>query len=210
MPKKNSPASLILTKDLFIGAGAHKKTFVHPNNSSLCVKICYVLPDVDMEKELRYRSVLKNRNRNSLLLPKYYGTVDTNLGTGFVYERIYNYDNSEVVSLHEVFTQAQYTAEYSPILEKLLFQFKENFLKECIVTSNTENTNFLIQKVSAQSMLIRIVDNIGTPAHLPLVYYIDYFAKQRAKRYWHRYINELRQGFPDIMTRELYEKLLIK
>lgn len=201
---------LDLTEDLFIGKGAHKAVYRHPHNTDLCVKLIYSEPDVDLERELHYRKVRDIRNQASALLPRYYGTVATNQGTGYIFERVCDYDGMNSITLKD------YLSNPPPInlcllqseIVNLLKRFKGQWFQEKIVTSDVDPANFLVQKLSAVEKQIRIVDNIGTPVIIPLAFYFDYFADKRFKRYWRRFVDRLALEYPDVVTDSIVEKLL--
>lgn len=92
---------LHLTEDLFIGRGAHKAVYRHPHNTDLCIKLIYSEPDVDLERELYYRKIRDQRGQVTVLLPKYYGPVVTNQGTGYIFERVCDYDGMNSITLKE-------------------------------------------------------------------------------------------------------------
>lgn len=92
---------LKLTEDLFIGRGAHKAVYRHPYNTDLCVKLIYSEPDVDLERELHYRKIRNKRGQASVLLPEYCGTVVTDQGTGYIFERVCDYDGTNSITLKD-------------------------------------------------------------------------------------------------------------
>ena len=95
---------LQLTEQLLIGRGAHKEVYYHPSNKKLCVKLLYVEPDVDLERELYYRKIRDKRKQESVLLPKYYGTVATNKGTGYLFELVCDYNGKSSITLKDYLT----------------------------------------------------------------------------------------------------------
>lgn len=201
---------LNLTEDLFIGKGAHKAVYKHPHNADLCVKLIYSEPDVDLERELRYRKIRDRRGQATILLPKYHGPVVTSQGTGYIFERVCDYDGMNSITLKD------YLSNPPPInlcllqseIVDLLKRFKRQWFQEKIVTSDVDPANFLIQKLSAVEKQIRIVDNIGTPVLIPLAFYFDYFADKRFKRYWQRFIERLSLEYPHLITDNVVRELL--
>lgn len=194
---------LMLKEDLFIGKGAHKSAYMHPENSDLCVKIVFKYPDTDLDRELKYRSILEKQGKSPSMLTKYYGTVKTNMGTGYVYEMVRDYDGGISISLQEYFSNYKRYSELS--LTEILGELRRLFLQEHIVVSDVDPVNFLIQRTSKNCFTIRIVDNIGTPVAIPLAYYVDYFAKTRAKKYFVRFMNHCmwRYKSDEILVNEL-------
>ena len=53
-----------------------------------------------------------------------------------------------------------------------------------------------MQLVSADSYRLRIVDNIGSPVFIPLLFYVDTLALHHVKRYWQRFVSDLHPEYP--------------
>lgn len=195
---------LILTEELFIGMGGRQKTYIHPLDPSKCVKIAYSGNIRDVEKELRYRKICAERLKDSRLITKYFGTAQTNFGTGYIYERVRDYDGSTSKDLG-VFLS---TAESVKQVETVLLSFKEDFLNECIVTVDRNTANFMVQEISQGVYQVRIVDNIGTPVLIPLVYYFKFAARWKARRMWNVWVRDLAKNFSKVIPPDLVEKLI--
>ena len=200
---------LILNDELFIGMGGQQKTFIHPTDPSKCVKIAYAYNGVnrDIKKELRYRRVCAEDLKNSRLITKYFGEVSTNMGTGYVYERVQDFNGNTSKDLGVFFKELSTDAESLKVVEKILLEFKEDFMRECIVTGDKTTTNFMVQETAPGVYQVRIVDNIGTPVWIPLVYYFKFVAEWRARSLWNRWVDDLLKNFPQLILPELVEKL---
>ncbi len=199
--------TITLTEDLFLGKGAHKKCYQHPTDKNLCVKILFQTPDVDLEKELKYRKVLKQRNIKTTLLPEYLGIVKTNLGEGHIFERCCDYDGKTSLTIKQFIASKPATPEHIANVIQVILKFKELYFRERIVTSDMDPANFMVQKISKDEFTIKIIDNIGTPVMIPLAYYFDYFAAQRTKKYWKRFLEYLKRVFPDIFKPEIIKQI---
>lgn len=204
MREKAMTKILRLTDDLFLGKGAHKSTYAHPTEPGLCVKILHTVPDYDWDKELRYRRTLGERAGRMVLITRYYGTVETNKGTGYLFERVVNFDGTPCKSLS--LQLKEFHGELS--LTDLLLDFKKNFLRECCVVVDTDSENFFVQQVAPDEYRIRIVDNIGTGAWLPILYYSDFLMKQRAVKYWRQFVHQIWWEYGDVITKEMAMLLL--
>ena len=200
---------LILTDELFIGAGGHQATYIHPIDPLKCIKIPHSPDDGDVKKELRYRRICKDKLENSKLITKYFGFVDTNKGQGHVFERVLDLNGQTSKDLKDFLPTGKPTADEMKTIEKLLMDFKEDFLNEKIAIVDTDITNFMVQEIAPNSYQMRIVDNIGTPVAIPLVYYFDIAALWKCKRYWNFLVNWLQQHYPNIMNDDLYKKLKV-
>lgn len=201
---------IILSDEFFIGMGGRQKTFVHPLDPSKCVKIAYSGNIKDVEKELRYRRICEEKLKNSLLITKYFGTVQTNFGTGYVYERIRDYDGNTSRDLGKFLKDADIGKVSLQTAEEVLLKFKEDFLRECIVTVDRNTANFMVQESPKGVYQVRIVDNIGTPVLIPLVYYFHFVAEWKAQRMWNIWVDDMSQNFPKVVPLTLIEKLKVR
>lgn len=197
-----------LTDNLLFGKGNHKKVYIDSTDRNRCIKIPFEIPDVDLEKELAYRRSRDRRRLRSSMLPVYYGTVDTNLGTGYVFERVRDFDGQTSQSFKELFEKAAADASMLYFVEEVMLKCKAMLFEELIVTSNMEDGNFVVQRISEKEYTIRVIDNIGSPVFFPLAYYFDFFARRRTKKYWKRFLNNLQRWHPKVMTDELKNRLL--
>ena len=200
---------LTLTDDLFIGAGGHQATYIHPIDRSKCTKIPHDPNDGDVKKELRYRRICEKKLENSKLITKYFGTVDTYKGLGYVFERVLDLDGQTSKDLKDFLPNNDPTEDELKIIKKILIDFKENFLREKIAIVDTDITNFMVQEIATNEYLMRIVDNIGTPVAIPLVYYFDFAAEWKCKRYWNFLADWLHRHYPKIVDENFFEELRI-
>ncbi|MBR1579636.1 MAG: hypothetical protein IJ668_03975 [Selenomonadaceae bacterium] len=196
----------MLTKDLFIGKGGHQEAYVHPDDPSKCVKIAFDPNDGDVKKELRYRRICADKLSRSKLVTKYYGEVETDKGRGLVFERVMNFDGASSLDLKD-YLSAVSTAEEVDQSRALLMDFRKDFLEEGIAIVDTDITNFMVQRVSPTETQMRIVDNIGTPVLIPLVYYSDYIARRKARRVWNRIVDWLKENYPSVVDEKFYGEL---
>lgn len=200
---------LTLTEELFIGEGGHQATYIHPIDPSKCIKIPHTPDDGDVKKELRYRRICKDKLENSKLITKYFGFVDTNKGQGLVFERVLDLNGQTSKDLKDFLPTGDPSAEEMKIIEKLLLDFKEDFLREKIAIVDTDITNFMAQEIAPNDYRMRIVDNIGTPVAIPLVYYFDFAASWKCKRYWNFLVDWLRRHYPKIINENFFNNLKV-
>lgn len=183
---------LILTEKDILGKGTNKIVYYHPDDKNKCIKFSLDSADeTDMQYELKFRKICKNRVARSTLLTKYYGTVDTILGTGHVFELVRDYDGR----LSETFLDLFLREKNSPAVFSALKMFKEKLFEELIITYKIFPDNFMIQRISEKESRIRIIDGIGMHVLFPLPYYSDAIAKRRQKRIWDEFLKRLQEEY---------------
>ena len=195
---------LILTDDLKLGDGNHKVVYAHPSDRNLCVKLLFTTPDSDFDREMKYRRALGKRAESMTLLTKYYGEIETNLGVGYVFERVIDFDgnNSRTVLDH-----IQNPRDTNDLID-LLLQFKRAFIGERFVAAGMDPDNFMVRRISERERRIKIIDNIGTSAKFPILYYSDFLMEKRARKYWRRFVQEIRLEYSEVITEAIARKLL--
>ena len=195
---KTENAKLIINDSLLLGKGHHKAVYIHPDKPGLCIKIPYKTPDYDLNRELAYRKIRIWRNLPSSLLTEYHGTVNTNLGIGYVFERVLDYNGNPSISLENLFSTERLNSEMKLFITNQLQQLYLNELKEEIITSDTNPDNFYLQQIAPDKFRIRIIDNIGSPAFIPLAYFVPILAHRHVKKYWRRFLKEIDRKHPNI------------
>lgn len=198
---------LEIKKELFIGAGGHNATYIHPIDRNKCVKIPHDPNDGDVKKEMRYRKMCAKKLAKSRLVTEFFGTIETNLGLGYVFERVLDYNGQTSKDLRDFLPKNKPDTQTLQRIWTILLNFKSDFLRENIAIVDTDITNFMVQEPTKGSFRVRIVDNIGTPVLIPLVYWFDFAAAWKAKRYWNKIVDWLAQNYPEIIPNELVVQL---
>lgn len=196
--------TLNLSEDLFYGAGRHKKCYLHPTEDNLCIKIAYNAGGKkDLLREIDYIKILKKRNKNYEILPKYYGEIETNLGHGYVFEVIRNYDKSKSITLQEILLDEKLFDNYFNLTVKLLKDLKNNLFENEIITMGIFPENIIFQQIAHQTYKVRIVNDMGSGVLIPLEYHFRYFAKAKVARRWEEFCANLKKLYPSKLTNEL-------
>ena len=198
---------IILTDDLFLGDGNHKVVYAHPTDKNLCVKLLRTPDDPDWSKEMRYRKALGSRADSMTLLTKYYGEVETSKGTGYLFERVIDFDGKNSSTMLKILTDTAADPKLLPDTEELLMDFKRAYFGEKFLLAGVDPDNYLVQRISPTARRVRIIDNIGVASFIPLPYYFDYFRDKRVKKYWSRFIEQLRGDYNGSFPEEFLHKL---
>lgn len=200
--------SFYLSAKLFVAKGVHKAVYRHPSNTRYCIKVTFTFRDTDIERELLYRKALKIRNKKPSLLPEYFGSVETNLGPGHVFEYIVDYDNQPSLELKSVFEKNLDVREIFRVTPlEFVRIFRDMLLAQKIVVSDVDPSNFMVQRISADRFTFKVVDNIGSPVMVPLAYYFDFVAERRIAKYWNRFIDECKLHYTSFLTSDDWNSL---
>ena len=91
-----------LSAETPLGTGRHRKCYAHPDDAQRCIKIVYNSGhggDKETQRELKYYAHLSRYLKDWSGIPRYYGTVETDCGTGYVYDVITDYDGKPSITL---------------------------------------------------------------------------------------------------------------
>lgn len=198
---------LKLDDTLLYGQGSHKKCFLHPHNKNLCIKIAYNEGgQKDLIREINYIDVLKRRHKDYSILPKYFGKVNTNLGTGYVFEIIRDYNNGRTQTLEDFITDLNLFSQNYSLIVRLLKELKEKLYKNEIITMVLFPENILFQKTDENTYRVRIVNDMGSAVLIPLEYHFKYFAHTKILRRWKMFLDVLRNKYASHLSENLLKK----
>lgn len=195
---------LTINEQLFIGSGGHQATYIHPNDATKCIKIPHMKDDGDVRKEMRYRKICAKKLAKSKLVTEFFGTIETNLGLGYVFERIFDYNGKTSRDMKNFLPKTA-----PEVVQRVLSDFKSDFLRENIAIVDTDIENFMVQELKPNVYRVRIVDNIGTPVLIPLVYWFEFAAAWKARRYWNKIVAWLAENYSEKIPAEFAEKLKV-
>ncbi|MTD37902.1 PhoP regulatory network protein YrbL [Erwinia sp. CPCC 100877] len=173
-----------------LGTGRHRKCYLYPGNPDRCIKIVYNPEsggDKELQRELKYYAHLDRRLKDWSSLPAYHGTVETDLGTGYVYDIVKDYDGSISVSLDEFARQCRENGDLR-LLRQTLATLKAWLIEHHIVTMNLKPQNILCRRLSPARVMPVVVDNIGEATLLPLATWSRWFCHRKQSRQWKRFM----------------------
>lgn len=173
-----------------LGTGRHRKCYAHPENPALCIKIVYNFDkggDKELKRELRYYTYLANHLKDWSGLPALHGTIETDIGTGYIYDIVKDYDGNIATSLTE-FAQSCHEKGDIRTLRQVLDTLKSWLSENRIVTMNLKPQNILCRRISKTEVVPVVVDNIGEATLLPMATWSSWFCKKKQMRQWKRFM----------------------
>lgn len=180
-----------LPEENYLGRGAHRKCYIHPTEPQKCIKVNYnVGADIETNREIKYYKHLTERNITWDSLSRYYGTVETNLGMGHIYDLIRDENNSISTSLETYIQQKNLDQKQLNNLALALHNLKTSLCDNRIITMTIKSKNILYQQRSDGNRLV-IIDNIGNARFVQIDSYCNWFAQRSIARKWQRFINTI-------------------
>ncbi|MDJ0833080.1 MAG: YrbL family protein [Gammaproteobacteria bacterium] len=177
-----------------IGEGSRRFCYRYPGNEHLCIKIPMAKKNgfKQQNREVRYYQKLKKRGVPTERITHYHGQVDTNLGTGYVYDAIRDFDGSPSLQLIDYMRQQpERGAEYLAILGQLedyLFRYR-------VIIYDLSAWNILCRRDENDALEPFIIDGVGDIVAIPVFNLSDRLVRQKIQRRWMRMIRYLTQNF---------------
>lgn len=198
-----------LREELFYGNGRHKKCYIHPENENLCIKVPYNNGGkIDLEREVKFVRLLKKNKKDCSILPEYFGKIQTSRGDGYVFELIKDYDGAKNLTLEDYLSNEELLKKNFGIIVDLLKFLKENLLKNQIITMGLFPENIIFQKIDYDKYRVRIVNDMGSAALIPLEYYSSFFAVRKILRRWKRFVKVVKNDYQNQYAEKLAEIIL--
>lgn len=169
---------------LVVGVGRHRVCYIHPKDPRKCIKVIYNSGShafQEIKREVSYYRHLEKYLKDWSGLPRFYGEVNTNLGIGYVYDRIIDFDGRPSETMDQRYRDIHTEASF--IEEKLLVDNLEKYLLDNhVVTMTLKPYNILCHRISRNELFPVICDNIGVAAFVPLAYVCPWYARVTIRR----------------------------
>ncbi len=173
-----------ITQQDYITQGSQRVLYAHPQNKDWCLKI----PKEDsnqrfVKREISYTNKYKDKIN---CIPLYHGTVETNLGTGYIFDLVTNHDGSTADNLQKVTDEGMESKEDSNKLEQKIQQLYALLLEQHIIVSDLHPGNILVRKTSASDYDLWIVDGLGNSDFIKICDVSKIFLKKKLIRKFFR------------------------
>ncbi len=183
---------LILEEKYIIGQGKDRICYMHPDDSSKCVKIIKVNHSHKQSlREHSYYKFMKRKNKDMRFLSKFYGKVNTNLGFGLVFELCRDSDIKISNSIGYYFEKNLHKESLSIIdnLKKL----REHLINNTIIFTDFTSNNILYK---TKSKTIMVIDGIGNYEFIKISNYVERLAKNKINRKFDKFEKYLFRKYP--------------
>ncbi len=174
-----------------VGNGKERNCFVHPEDPEKAIKIVHADTEKQTKRELSfYKTVRRRKNVSFKHIPRYYGKVDTNLGRGYVFDMIRDYDGRVSRSLLWYLQEGRPLSDFKKDLKKLKKYLLENQL---IFNHDMYAGNILYKRVSPSKGRLIIIDGFGDTVFIKWLNLLPSHRIEKIKRRWKLFINRLKR-----------------
>ena len=184
--------SVHLDESLLIGTGLHRKCYHHPDYADRCIKVQIDNSPrsvAETERELAYYRILDANNYSDMtgIIPRYYGAVETEQGTGQVFELVLNNDGTVAKPMSAYLKTPELREHYSAKMRAAYREFKIQAKRGPLVTMAMKPYNMLCQEIENGELRLVVIDNLGTANLIPAVYFSRLMAKLKLRRHLKRF-----------------------
>jgi len=179
-------AGILLNKDLFIKEGIRQKCFMHPDDENLCIKIAK--PNIDKKRlinETKYwarYSKKKIKSNDYPFFPRYYGTIETNLGIGHVFDLIRDETTDEYSKTLDYYLLNSVDFINDGILEATFKKLIQLMARYRVIANDIKPENICCKILSDNTVQLVLIDGVGHRDFIPLVDWSAFFAKKKIQR----------------------------
>lgn len=184
---------IILTTKLLIGRGTNRECYINPVSDNECIKITHSKDNNETLREIKYYSLLKARNISFKHIAEYYSKVGTNMGEGYAFELIRDYNNHISNSLtHYIKKQKNYI---NTILPTLVKELESYCFENKIIVKDLNTKNILVNKIDKNSHKLVIIDGLSNSKR------VEYFSSNQIifeyihKKKWNNFKKKIKINF---------------
>lgn len=175
-----------IKEEHYIAEGLARKVYYHPDNTDLCIKIGKPEIEIDhLYKEIKYYNKIKNKDTSKFGYPfyvAYHGEVETNLGTGFVYDLIKDETTGNISLTLRHYLEMENTPYSDEVLVAGLNRLKSEMIRHKIFVGDLRARNICCKILKNKDLQLIVIDGIGHRDFFPLADWFHYFAKKKVER----------------------------
>jgi len=177
---------IVLDEEHYIAEGHTQKCYKHPEHKNLCIKIVKYNPSSGSRNihEIDYYEKLKKKHKKYAypFYSKYYGTVNTNLGNGYIFDLIRDIPTNEISLTLCDYLKMKNAPFSDDLLTQELDRLKKMMIEYKVVARDLYARNICCKVISNTSIKLVIIDGMGHRDFIPLVDYFSFFTKLKIER----------------------------
>lgn len=179
--------TITISEKDFLGQGGTKRVYRHPDNPQLCIKFPRKDKPRALNGLLRELKYLKKYQEKLPFLSPYLGKIQSNLGTGYLYQIAQNEDGTPAKDLRQHHQHLDSETLYQKISH--LYQL---LVKERAVVNDLQLSNFFIIEKSGKDYDLCLVDGFGNTNLIKICDYSKYFLLKKLNRKFKKLCSKLK------------------
>ncbi|WP_411894639.1 YrbL family protein [Winogradskyella sp. A2] len=170
----------------YISEGVARKVYYHPSDRNLCVKIGKPNIEVDhLYKEIKYFKKIRKKDTSKFEYPfiaRFLGEVNTNLGTGFIYELVKDEPSGNISITLRDYLEMEDSPVSDEQIEYGLLRLKQEMIKHKIFVGDLRARNICVKILKDKSIELVVIDGIGHRDFFPFADWFHHFAVKKVER----------------------------
>ena len=182
---------ITLNPDTLFGKGLHRECFIHPDDKNKCIKVVTNGNQQETEREQGYYRLLEKNKISWDMLPRFYGNIDTDMGSGAVFELIRDSNGQVSKTLEYYLADTTFVASHREQIHQALAELKTYLLRYNIITMPIKSKNVLFRFNENNQGRLYIIDNIGNANLITIESHWPFLGRKKIIRRWDRFIKTL-------------------
>lgn len=165
---------------LLIGKGSKRSCYQNPNQDDHCIKVVHTGGTRTHYRTLReIKYIKKYKSKNFKEVPNYYGKTKTNLGTGYIFEKVKDWNDKTSITLLDFINKDRNSIK----IQNMISQMYNSFLAHRVVISDLNPGNIVVQTMKKDSEpYLVLIDGIGNSDFIKICDYSKFFYKKKLNR----------------------------
>ena len=173
-----------------LARGRERACYPDPRNPARIIKVCHEPAGKQQRRELRYFRHLARRGVPWRHLPAFHGAVETDRGTGLVFDLVRDYDGRPSPHL-----EAFIAADGLQGIAGALAELKAHYARWNIITCDMSLGNFLVRRTAPETIELVMIDGVGNREFIPFSSAIAALGRVKMRRRWRRFDRKLERRF---------------
>ena len=185
---------ILLDDSDLLGKGSNRLVYAFPNDPSRCIKV--PKPGKHrykhQEREVRFFKLLEKNRVPTDHISRYLGTVETNFGTGYVYDAIRDANGQISDKLKTMaLNNRERVPEYLQVMKTI-----EDYLFDNLISFYEVNPSNIVCRINDDGALEPfIIDGLGEKVAIPIVNYSRKLRRHTMRRRWLRLIEYMKTRY---------------
>lgn len=179
-----------------VGQGRERSCYRHPDDPGKLIKIPNRGSEVQTRREIDfYRRLERRGGVDYSHIPRFYGSVDTNLGRGIVVDLVSDADGGISRSMRWYLNHGMPIQQFEPLLDELRRYLLDNLV---IFNHDLVLGNLLLQRRAADASRLVIIDGLGDVVKIQWLNRLEAHARAKIERRWARFIRHVYR-YPEVI-----------